>query len=140
MKKILVDINVLLDFLQKREGHSLAALIVEAVHQKKVEGYLGAHEVTTLSYFLQKELGKSPLVVETLHYIVTNFTITPLDLNIIEAALLSPMTDFEDAILEVSALNHQLSCIVTRNVSDFTRGRVKAVTPKEWLDLLREEN
>ena len=54
MKRILVDLNVILDFLNKRNDHFEAAKIVDLCIEKKIKGYICAHEITTLAYFLIK--------------------------------------------------------------------------------------
>jgi len=55
LKKILVDLNIILDFLNKRNFHLEAAQLVDMCVEKKLSGYMCAHEITTLSYFLFKE-------------------------------------------------------------------------------------
>ena len=49
---ILIDLNVLLDVLQKREPfYQASAELLAAVETGQVEGYIAAHSVTTLFYF-----------------------------------------------------------------------------------------
>ena len=55
MIKILIDLNIILDFLNKRNFHVEAAQLINMCVEKKISGYICAHEVTTLSYFLLKE-------------------------------------------------------------------------------------
>ena len=55
MKTILVDLNIILDFLNKRHFHQEAAQLINMCVEKKLVGFICAHEVTTLSYFLLKE-------------------------------------------------------------------------------------
>jgi predicted nucleic-acid-binding protein len=59
MKKIVVDINVLLDWLHKRRDYQTATAVVDLCSIRAVKGFLCAHEITTLSYFLDKQ-GKHP--------------------------------------------------------------------------------
>ena len=44
MKKILVDLNIILDFLNKRNFHLEAAQLVDMCVEKKLAGYMCAHE------------------------------------------------------------------------------------------------
>jgi predicted nucleic acid-binding protein len=39
MKKILVDINIILDFLNKRNFYELAKQIIQLCSDKKIQGY-----------------------------------------------------------------------------------------------------
>ena len=52
MKKVLIDLNIILDFLNKRNFHEEAANIINMCVEKKLFGFIAAHEITTLSYFL----------------------------------------------------------------------------------------
>ena len=51
MKKVLVDLNIVLDFLNKRNFHKEAARLIDMCMQKELAGFICAHEITTLSYF-----------------------------------------------------------------------------------------
>ena len=55
MAKILIDLNIILDFLNKQNYHREAADLINRCAEHAVSGYLCAHEVTALSYFLVKE-------------------------------------------------------------------------------------
>ena len=73
------------------------------------------------------------------------FSVIPITGNILREALLSPITDYEDAVLEVSALAEkadfgQIDCIITRNLYDFTDSRVTALATEEFLDTLDTED
>ena len=133
MKKILIDLNVLLDFLNKRPFHREAARIIGLCESGHFEGCLCAHEVTTLAYFLLKELRDRPLVERTLSIIMDLFTILPVDAEILRAALSSPIRDYEDAVVEASAMHHALDAIITRNMADFAQSRIMSMTPEQFL-------
>jgi predicted nucleic acid-binding protein len=134
MKKVLVDINVILDCLNQRNFFETAAAIIDLCETKAAAGFVGAHEITTLSYFLNKTDKNAARVKTTLLNILDIFSVIPITGNILREALLSPITDYEDAVLEVSALGKKLDCIITRNLSDFADSRVPAFTPEEFLD------
>ena len=51
MKKVLVDLNIVLDFLNKRNFHEEAARLIDMCMQKELAGFICAHEIATLSYF-----------------------------------------------------------------------------------------
>jgi predicted nucleic acid-binding protein len=56
MKSILIDLNTIIDYLDKRPGHEKALEIIIQCCLKKVNGYLCAHEIAALSYFLDKNV------------------------------------------------------------------------------------
>ncbi|GHV18048.1 twitching motility protein PilT [Fibrobacterales bacterium] len=137
MKKVLVDINVILDCLNQRNNFETAAEIINLCEEKEAIGFVGAHEITTLSYFLNKSDKDTARVKTTLLTILDIFSVIPIAGNVLREALLSPINDYEDAVLEVSALAEKLDFIITRNLSDFTDSRVSALTPEEFLDMRR---
>ena len=49
----------------------------------------------------------------------------------------SEIPDFEDAVIDVSACKKNADYIVTRNIKDFRKGTVNAVSPEELLEIVR---
>lgn len=130
---ILLDINVLLDVLQRREPHFRASgLVIERVLQGHIPGALPAHAVTTLHYLLGK-YQNSKKADEVIAWLLKYFVIAPVDQKHLNEALQLRWPDFEDAVVATCA--HSLNCkaIITRNVKDFNQSTVPALTPTEYL-------
>ncbi len=133
MKKILIDLNILLDFLNKRHYHEEAASLINLCIEKKLTGYICAHEITTLSYFLFKEQRDKNKVIHTLSQLMDILTVIPVDEPILRDSLVSPVTDYEDAVIEVSSIKTEVDYIISRNISDFRNSRIPAYTPEQFL-------
>ena len=133
MKKITVDINILLDFLNKRNKHQQAAKIIELCNANKIQGYLCAHEITTLAYFLMKNYNNSQKVKLVLNKLLDIFEIIPINAVILRRSLDSEINDFEDAVIEISSYENEIDYIVTRNLADFKNSRVKSLSSTEFL-------
>lgn len=56
--------------------------------------------------------------------------------QILADALDSPIPDYEDAVIEVSALAHDIDLIVTRDLRNFAHSKVAAATAREYLTLI----
>lgn len=132
MKKILIDLNIILDFLNKRNYHKEAAILMDKCVKKEVEGFVCAHEITTLSYFLFKEKRDRSKIMQTLASLLDLCKVIALDKNILKEALISPIQGFEDAVIEVSAIKEQVDYILSRNISDFKLSRIPAYTPEQF--------
>jgi predicted nucleic acid-binding protein len=132
MKKILIDLNILLDFLNKRNFHQEAANLLGLCAEKKIRGYICAHEITTLSYFLQKEKQPRNKVISTMDYLFDLLTVIPATQIILKQALLSPISDYEDAVIEVSAIQSKIDFIISRNLHDFKKSRIPTLTPEQY--------
>ena len=48
-------------------------------------------------------------------------------------ALHSKMTDYEDAVMDETAVRTGMDYIVTRNIKDYKHSKVKATTPSDFL-------
>jgi hypothetical protein len=135
MKKVLIDINIILDFFNKRNFYELAKQVIQLCSDKKIQGYVCAHEITTLSYFLEKNK-ENEIVNKILVSIMDTFTVIPIDENILRNALNSEIKDFEDAVIEVSSLQNDIDYIISRDKEDFAKSRVFCLEPKDFLSTM----
>ena len=132
MKKVLIDLNIILDFLNKRNFHEEAANIINMCVEKKLSGFIAAHEITTLSYFLLKEKKDKNKAADIISALLDMFNIIPIDEKILREALFSPVKDYEDAVIEVSSVKNSIDYIISRNLGDFKSARVKVFTPEQF--------
>jgi hypothetical protein len=135
MKKILIDLNIILDFLNKRNFHQEAAQLINMCVEKKLSGYICAHEVTTLSYFLLKEQKDKTKVINTITALLDIFNVIPIDESILRDSLISPIADYEDAVIEVSSMKVNIDYIISRNIPDFKSSRIPTYTPEQFFIL-----
>lgn len=135
--KFLIDTNIILDALMKREPWFTAAeAVLLAVAEEKIEGCITASTVTDLYYLLHKHLRdkeKTKQALLGLMEIVGVADVTGADC---EKAFELPMPDYEDALLAHCAKRHKADGIVTRNTKHFEGSPVKAFTPDELLKSL----
>lgn len=140
MQKVTIDINILLDFLNKRNEHQQAAKIVELCNANKIQGYLCAHEITTLAYFLMKNYNNTWKVKQTLNELLDIFNIIPITEIILRKSINSAIKNFEDAVIEISSYENKIDFIITRNLSDFKDSRVKSISSTEFLAIYSKED
>jgi predicted nucleic acid-binding protein len=139
MKKILFDINVVLDVLLDRRPHvESSAAAWAAVETGASEGMLAAHAVTTIHYLLQKEMGSSK-ARRTVAAILRVFGVAAVDGVAVQEALQSPLPDFEDAVTAAAARLAGCDCIVTRDPKGFRGSTVRPLTPEAVLPLLYKQ-
>ncbi|GAB6393519.1 MAG: twitching motility protein PilT [Treponematales bacterium] len=133
MKTILIDLNIILDYLFNRKGHEQAGEIIAACVLGKAKGCICAHEITTLSYFLSKSVKDKNEIIKTISSLMMSFDIIEVNKSILEKALISDITDYEDAVVVESARVRNVDYIITRNMADFKHSPVKPLTPEEYL-------
>ena len=131
MKRLLVDVNVVLDVLLDRAPHADAASQVwGAVENGEAEGFLSAHAVTTLHYLNARAVG-SKMARETTDGLLSVFEVAPVDERVLSAALGLGWKDFEDAVTAAAARRATCDVLVTRNPRDFKRSPVRVMAPAE---------
>lgn len=133
---ILIDLNVLLDVLQKREPFfETSAGLLAAVETGLVQGYVAAHSITTLFYLVQK--GRSSADARaTITNLLQFIRIIPVDQSTIEQALNLDFRDFEDAVQMISAVQSKMDCLVTRNIKDYQPALLPVMQPVDFLSTL----
>ncbi len=131
--RVLVDTNVVLDVLLDRKPFAEAATQVFAlVEESRIEGFLCATTVTTVDYLLAQALVPAK-AREALQRLLNLFEIAPVNRPVLEQALRSDISDFEDAVLEQAARLVGMDVIATRNLRDFQRSTVTVFDPLELI-------
>ncbi len=134
--KLLIDTNIVMDILLKREPSFQDSY--QAIHkaaQEKDICYLSTSAVTDIFYILRKALGSKEEARKILYCLTELFVFADVLSNDILTALSSELADFEDAIVETIAVRGKMNYILTRNIKDFDRSKVKAITPGEYLKI-----
>jgi len=133
--RLLVDTNVVLDVLTKREPHYATSAAVWALaEQGQIDGLLAAHSVTTIHYLVAKYLDHQRANL-TITRLLQVFEAAPVDQSVLLKALTLGWKDFEDAVQMAAALNSQADYLVTRNPKDFKDELVRVVQPGDVLAL-----
>ena len=134
--KILVDTNVLLDYLLTREPfYEDAKNIVLACVDGKVKGCIAAHSISNMFFILRKDYDAKERR-ELLVSLCSVFDIEGIDKTKLLAGLYNEeFSDFEDCLQMECAKAYGAEYIVTRNIDDFKSSEIKAVLPKDYLRL-----
>ena len=131
--RVLVDTNIVLDVLLDRKPFSKnAARIFAFVEESKIEGFLCATTITTIDYLLGQSLPQKK-ANDALQRLLDLFEVAPINRPVLEQALRSGISDFEDAVLEQAAQLVAADTITTRNIKDFKKSTVKVLDPAELI-------
>ena len=131
--KLLLDLNVLLDVVQRREPfYTASARVLSRVLDRGATGYLPGHALTTLYYVVRRAAGKEQ-AERVVDLFLASMEIVPEGKPQFLQARSLPFSDFEDAVVASAAQLAGCERIVTRNVADFAGSPVPAVTPEELL-------
>ncbi len=61
--------------------------------------------------------------------------VAPLNDKIIDLALNSEFSDFEDAIQYYSVLQNEIEVLVTRNLKDYKKAQITVLTAQDFINL-----
>lgn len=131
--RVLVDLNVLLDVLQRREPHYAASAdVLSRVARGEIQGAVPGHAVTTIYYLVTRFAGRAS-AERAIDWLLRDLQVVAEDRELFLRARSLEMNDFEDAVVAAAAEKIRCDWIVSRNVDDFAKAPVPAVTPLELL-------
>lgn len=135
---ILVDTNVILDVLLKREPYdSVAQTIITKCADREVIGYIAAHSIPNLFYILRKNYSQKERR-KFIRNLCDIFHVSDLNAEkIISAIENEKFVDFEDCLQEECAVEVMADYIVTRNEGDYKTSRIKVIGPDEFVKLTK---
>ena len=131
--KVMLDLNVLLDVVQRREPFyaASAAVLGQAVEGPMV-ACLPGHALTTLHYIVARHAGREQAGT-LVDWVLAHLEIVAQDRAQFARARSLSFDDFEDAALASAAEAAGCELIITRNVADFLHAPIPSVTPEEFL-------
>jgi predicted nucleic acid-binding protein len=136
--KVLIDLNILLDVLQRREEfYAVSARVLSLVEAGRIDGMVAAHSLTTLFYLMARYRNTEQARL-MLTQLLVFLSVATVDQAVIEGALNLPYRDFEDAVQMMAALHAGAAYLVTRNPLDFKAGPITALQPAELLALIQD--
>lgn len=137
---ILIDTNVLLDVIARREPHvTFSEKVIDLCRQEIINGAIAGHSVLNAMYVLRKNFTlteRKEIFLSLCEFLY----VESIDFGkIIQALKDDDFSDFEDCLQMQCALRLRADYIVTRNVKDFAASEIPAVTPEDFLKILEEQ-
>ena len=139
MKKVLLDTNVVLDFILKREpNYGYAQTIVKEIVNGNVQGYITASMATDIFYLLQKTNGKI-FALNALTDLLIILDVLTVYRDDVYSTLYLGWDDFEDALQAYVAVRSGMDAIITRNINDYQQAKhIDIVFPNDFIYYLNE--
>jgi predicted nucleic acid-binding protein len=134
MSRLLIDTNIVIDLLAKREKfYDEAADLFSRADKKELELTISTLTFANTNYILTK-LTSTKEAREILRKFKVLVELLSLDDKITELALSDDsFPDFEDGLQYYSAIENQIDVIITRNKKDFKNSKIPVLTAKEFL-------
>ena len=133
---VLFDTNVVLDVLLDRKPFSDSATVLFSwAEDGIITGILGATTITTIFYPATKVVGREQ-AEEAIAKLLSIFTIASISRSVLEAAIKSSFSDFEDAVLYQAACHSNARAIVTRDLAGFKKSKISVYSPDEFVKMI----
>ena len=139
---LLIDTNVILDVLLKREPFLEKSYNVHSMcgDKTRIEAYVAAHSVTNIYYSIRKHFTDDKRR-DTILELFDFYDVVSIDQQKIITALQNrEFKDFEDCLQVECAKSIKADYIITRDTKDFASSEITFLTPEEFCNKFEENN
>lgn len=137
MAKVLLDTNVVLDYLSSTRPEHLAAVdLLEALIDTGTGILVPAGSLKDAYYILCRKYRDERVVRERLWGFSKIVELGELTGEVVELAFSSDESDFEDGIVRATAEIAGVEAIITRDAGAFASSFVPAMTPAQYCESL----
>ena len=135
--KLLIDTNVILDVLLRREPFFRAAAAVLDLSQRTdVQEYVSASAITDIYYIANRQLKDRTSAQDLLKPLLMVVSVAAVSEQEIRSALDLSWADFEDCVQYSVALLNEMDGIVTRNPRDYEQAALQVWLPEQVVEKL----
>ena len=138
--KLLIDTNVVLDVLLRREPFfRTAAEVLSLTQRDEVREYVSASAITDIYYIANKQMKDRDAVRDLLKRLLMIVSVAAVSEREIQNALNLAWGDFEDSVQYSVALLNEMDGIVTLKHSDYQEANLRIWLPEQTLELFANE-
>lgn len=138
MKELLIDTNIIIDLLAKRQPfYDEAAMLFSLADKQKIRLYVSALTFANTNYILLQST-KPEEAKHILRKLKLIIQVLSLDEKIVGLSFNdNDFKDFKDALQYFTALENGVDAIITRNLKDFQKSKLPVMTAPQFLKSLR---
>lgn len=135
--KVLIDTNIMIDVLTNRDGRSgFSATVIDLCAKQVIDGYVALHSISNMYYILRKQYSDAErrTILKRYNEILK---VAEVGNDVVDTAINNTaISDYEDALQYTCAETVGADYIVTRNIKDYGKAEIRAISPEELLKLL----
>lgn len=139
--KLLIDTNVILDVLLRREPFfHAAAQVLNLTEHGGVQAYVSASAITDIYYIANKQMRNRAAVQDLLKRLLMVVAVAAVSEQEIRDALSLAWADFEDSVQYSVALLDEMDGIVTRNPGNYQEADIRIWLPEQVLEVFADKD
>lgn len=135
--KVLIDTNIMIDALTNRDGRSgFSATVIDLCAKQVIDGYVALHSISNMYYILRKQYSDAErrTILKRYNEILK---VAEVGNDVVDTAINNTaISDYEDTLQYACAETVGADYIVTRNIKDYGKAEIRAISPEELLKLL----
>ena len=132
--KILFDTNIIIDIILKRTPFfQNSSKVFELIGTQNIKGFITASSLTDI-YYISRKKTDHRTTISFITSLIQTVDVINTNKDTIILALHTDFADFEDAVQAASAELNHIDLIISRNTKDFSKSKVKALTPTEFIE------
>lgn len=139
MTSLFLDTDIIMDvFAERNPFYEAAATVLTLIENKQIYGCTSSLIFSNLYYVLRRLRGRD-IAIKSLRKLHGLVNILPVDEQNIVFALNSDFTDFEDAIQYHTAIQNEVTHLITRNIKDYKtadRAIITVCTAEDYIKFL----
>ncbi len=135
---LLIDTNVVLDYLLEREPqYEHSEPVLNFCRTSLIKGYVAFHTLPSIWYIMRKYAipNRREALLEITYFLTV---VSAPHEKVIDAIKQENFSDFEDCLQEKCAEEINADYIVTNNVKNFSASKIPALSPREILETIFE--
>lgn len=135
MKKVFLDANVVIDFLNKSSLYHLEAKQTLTIVRKHYgKPFISSTTFAIAYYMFGKYISKKERLNKIIKEVFYEFQFIAEDEKIMKQVLTSDFPDLEDALQYFTAASLPADLIITRNVHDYFLSKIPVLLPSEFIE------
>ena len=133
--KVLLDTNVVLDYLGANQGFTEdAEKVFDLAARRNDIKFVSSSAITDILYVLRRAVKDRELVKRKYSSLRKRISILAVTERDIDKAFARDWKDFEDAVQYTVAESNGVDGILSRNKADFEEQQIPCYTPREFLE------
>lgn len=136
--RFLIDTNVILDVLLKREPfYESGAMVLKISAKTDVEEFVSASAITDIYYIAYRMLRDKEAVRDLINKLLKVVSVASVSKAEIIKALELEWNDFEDSVQYSVAFLGEMDGLITRNRDDYKMSELPVWTPEQFLEKMK---
>ncbi|WP_425389824.1 PIN domain-containing protein [Ekhidna sp.] len=133
MTKVLIDTDVLIDFLAERQPHADFAEQIFLVAAREEICLFTTGDILSNAYYVLRKIFSHSKILAKFSQLLRYMEVIDINKQVILNAISSGFRDFEDALQNYAAEHSgEIDIIVTRNVKDYKHSSISVMTPLDF--------